>query len=683
MDKPYDLDDQITIKRFLDEAERRCNSLKFREYRDHEAEPSISSTTVSEDDTDTSGYEDNATQAKPATPTNTVHSNGSTPSRLKETTDESTGADHSKLKNPVLESVMAQSPQVSGVLAPPSTPESIPTMQTLDISKIIVDAIDDLPPGSVASLGESRYAPRPFSSSQVSSFNLRSQGPKDHHTSAALKQLSPADRKAKDESFSRMSFQAADFTPTPSTNVSHPSLIGEDIHSSKRAPRSPLASTQTKLDNFVKSDTFSELKDNVGEPAGDSTMSKISSMKLDKNDKITSHDENESDNVWIPPHLRASEKRSKASNTDTKHLNSIDNARTSASTNNANQTESDKIEPFKKTTTDTTSAVPTPLGHQTQQPMSLSVEGDSTMSKISFMKLDKNDKITSHDENGSDNVWVPPHLRAPEKRSKASNTDTKHLNSIDNARTSASTNNANQTESDKIEPFKKTITGTTSAVPTPLGHQTQQPMSLSVEEGRPLTKPEGLSNNADTEDCENALFFKSWPKSESRNGPGILPFVVGMRSSCSFSAAAKVRSVILKGLSSPVPSLVASIVFGGPLESIHIKDTSATVLFLHAEDCQKFFDATENGVPFERDGRKQVAFVEKGTEVDVVGGLLGGFIKHGYTRCVRVIDVDSNFPGQRLWEKAQLKNRKVESIDVGDPEAAVGRYSSGFSAEDC
>lgn len=576
MDRPYNLDDQITIKRFLDEAERRCNSFEIREYRDHEAEPSISSSTVSEDDTDTSGYKDNATQTKPPTPTNTVHSNGSTPSRLKETINASTGADHSKLKNPVLETVMAQSPQVSGVLAPPSTPESIPTMQTLDISKIIVDAIDDLPPGSFATLGESRYAPRPFSSSQVSSSNLRSQGPKDHHTSAALKQLSPADRKAKDESFSRMSFQAADFTPTPSANVSHPSLIREDIHSSKRAPSSPLASTQTKLDDFVKSDTFSELKDNVEEPAGDSAMSNTSSMKLDKDDKHT-----------------------------------------------------------------------------------------------------------GHDEDGSNNVWVPPHLRAPEKRSKASNTDTKYLGSIDNARTSASTNDANQTESDKIEPSKKTAIGITSPVSTPLGHQIQQPISSSVEEGRSLTKPEGLSNNADTEDCENALFFKSWPKSESRNGPGILPFVVEMRSSCSFSAAAKVRSVILKGISSPVPSLVASIVFGGPLESIRIKDTSAIVLFLHAEDCQKFFDATENGVPFERDGRKQVAFVEKGTEVDVVGGLLGGFIEHGYTRCVRVIDVDSNIPGQRLWEKAQLKNRKVESIDVGDPEAAVGRYYSGFSAEDC
>ena len=108
---------------------------------------------------------------------------------------------------------------------------------------------------------------------------------------------------------------------------------------------------------------------------------------------------------------------------------------------------------------------------------------------------------------------------------------------------------------------------------------------------------------------------------------------------------------------------MTSLVFGGPLEQIQLKGTSAYVLFLHASDCEKYFEATANGIEFMHKGKEWVAWVQKAKDVDVIGGQLGLFIKHGFTRCVKANGVDKNLSAEKLGEKAAFRNREVEGIE--------------------
>lgn len=129
--------------------------------------------------------------------------------------------------------------------------------------------------------------------------------------------------------------------------------------------------------------------------------------------------------------------------------------------------------------------------------------------------------------------------------------------------------------------------------------------------------------------------------------------------------------MIITGISSPTPRLIASLVFGGALDQFYIRDKSAVVVFLHATDCQTYYDATPNGVVYKRDGKECSAFVEMGDEVDVISGQLASYIEKGFTRCVRVIGVDPKIPLNKLWAKAEDKNRRVEWVEDENNEAGV------------
>lgn len=63
--------------------------------------------------------------------------------------------------------------------------------------------------------------------------------------------------------------------------------------------------------------------------------------------------------------------------------------------------------------------------------------------------------------------------------------------------------------------------------------------------------------------------------------------------------------------------------------------------------------------------------MEKGKDVDVVGGQLCAFLEQGFTRCVRAVDVLDKFTPAELRMKAAFKNRKVEGIEIGQTEAGV------------
>ena len=144
--------------------------------------------------------------------------------------------------------------------------------------------------------------------------------------------------------------------------------------------------------------------------------------------------------------------------------------------------------------------------------------------------------------------------------------------------------------------------------------------------------------------------------------------------------AAKIRKIIIKELPrGSTANFVASLVYGGPLEEIHIRssaagDLSAMVRFMDATDCMNFYDKTANGLVYKKDGkgRELVLFVELCKDVDVVGGLLQGWIESGVTRCVRAVGVEAEWGMEGLQKVAERKNRKVEKIVDGQNPGGVG-----------
>lgn len=137
--------------------------------------------------------------------------------------------------------------------------------------------------------------------------------------------------------------------------------------------------------------------------------------------------------------------------------------------------------------------------------------------------------------------------------------------------------------------------------------------------------------------------------------------------------AAKIRKVVIKGLPhGSTATFVASLIYGGSIEEIHVRpsaagDLSAVIRFMDAGDCMKFYNETSNGLVYKKDakGREFVLFVELSKDVDVVGGLLQGWILSGVTRCVRAVGVETHWGMDALLRIAERNNRKVEKIVDG------------------
>lgn len=120
---------------------------------------------------------------------------------------------------------------------------------------------------------------------------------------------------------------------------------------------------------------------------------------------------------------------------------------------------------------------------------------------------------------------------------------------------------------------------------------------------------------------------------------------------------------------------MASLVFGGALESIYVKARSAVVMFLRGEDCKKYYEATPNGVHYKKNGKEGDAFVEIGDQVDVIGGRLLSWIGKGFTRCVRAVGVKSDITPAQLEILAQDQKRRVEGIEDGKTATGVSSIS--------
>lgn len=123
---------------------------------------------------------------------------------------------------------------------------------------------------------------------------------------------------------------------------------------------------------------------------------------------------------------------------------------------------------------------------------------------------------------------------------------------------------------------------------------------------------------------------------------------------------------------SSTPTFVASLVYGGPLESIRVTDGKvAFVTFLRPEDAMKYYEATANDLLFKKDGAEHIIMTQLGKDVNPVSGVLKEWIEKEFTRCVRAVGVDEDWTIEALNETATKKGRKIEKVVDGTNKSGV------------
>lgn len=108
---------------------------------------------------------------------------------------------------------------------------------------------------------------------------------------------------------------------------------------------------------------------------------------------------------------------------------------------------------------------------------------------------------------------------------------------------------------------------------------------------------------------------------------------------------------------------------GGAIESYKltkpsefINTSTATILFTTGDAADTYYHKYPNGVQFRFQGRKHVAFVDKGTQVDVISGVMRGYLESGASRVVRATGVEEDWSMLALRSQAEKKGRKLEAI---------------------
>ena len=134
-----------------------------------------------------------------------------------------------------------------------------------------------------------------------------------------------------------------------------------------------------------------------------------------------------------------------------------------------------------------------------------------------------------------------------------------------------------------------------------------------------------------------------------------------------FFPASRIRQVILTNLPTNADNaLVASLVHGGAIEIYRLtkfaNGSTAHVLFTTGDAADAYYDKYPNGVKFHSQGRKYVAFVDKVAQVDVMSGIMRGYLESGASRVVRAIGVDEDWSMLALRTLAEKKGRKLEAI---------------------
>ncbi|KAL8914513.1 MAG: hypothetical protein Q9171_000866 [Xanthocarpia ochracea] len=514
--------------------------------------------------------------------------------------------DHSKPKNPLLAAGQAQdSPQVSGVRAPPPTPE---TVSNVAIGQLLMNVLDDIPQDRLLSLGDSMHAPKNYSKLRYNRSTAASQ-PHDQFFSPVPQSSKPRH----DASFTRMSFKAAEI------------------------PNPPVFS----------------LPDCGNKPATDPKLpvqGQPPAAKLKENIRLK-----ESFLAWT-----------KGVEIDRSMVSTPATPKVTPATPRLKPAPAGEVKVSKIYTPDGATAAATIYGSEICSPDTAGIPDDPP---------------------------PPPRLKpVPGEDAEACRVNTpdvpdRPLNI--NLRVVADQKTPLQPHYPRASPFPvNDIPRSTAEVEEV--NKPARPIAIAKSftgvsdggleistPGRPITPGGGLLTPASMtfgvvspqsvkaagittasmpgkvvgEDLEGALYFKAWPKVEQR----------------ATRTAARVRKIMLTGIpTGSTANLVASFVFGGPLERIHVGDSSsAFVTFLRGEDAAKYYEATGNGLDYKKDDAEHVIMTEMTNEVNPVSGVLREYIEKEFTRCVRAIGVDKERTTMALHEMAAAKGRKVEKIVDG------------------
>ncbi|KAF2106946.1 hypothetical protein BDV96DRAFT_311280 [Lophiotrema nucula] len=142
------------------------------------------------------------------------------------------------------------------------------------------------------------------------------------------------------------------------------------------------------------------------------------------------------------------------------------------------------------------------------------------------------------------------------------------------------------------------------------------------------------------------------------------------------------RTVLLKGiLIMNTVHKVQALVWGGKLESILVDPTKdfALVKFLTPEGCQKYFDATANGIELVYEGRKLAFLPERQPGPSSTNDVLKNCIDGEASRCIRAVDADEDWSDAALKILAEGKSKLKRELDcIKRGKTARGRFYIEF-----
>lgn len=133
------------------------------------------------------------------------------------------------------------------------------------------------------------------------------------------------------------------------------------------------------------------------------------------------------------------------------------------------------------------------------------------------------------------------------------------------------------------------------------------------------------------------------------------------------STAASYRTCILKGVSG-ITSInqLQALVWGGRLESLSMPERGsdfALVKFLTPAACQKYFEATENGIEITGD-KNTVIFVERAAGPNSINDVIRNCIDGDASRCVRAVGADDDWSDSALMKIARGKDKLKREMDT-------------------
>lgn len=473
------LDDEETIRRFTEEIRRRSTpSLPSLQVQVENLE-----STINQRNGD-SHVEHRATQTEPVTIT---AANGVAQAR------------NGFLAKPksALDSALLQSPPGSGVMAPPSTPENRPGLSNFEISQLIIDNIERLPATSTFTLGESRHAPSRSSSTGRQTIT-RGSSANDHVSSLMpQEQISQTDRNVRNQSFTRMSFQAADSPP---------------ITAPKTAPTTSPApvvfSAAESSTNVVKSTPPPPVRAGASASSTDTTA-EISSLSVLEKSVSSSRWANPRD--YPRPNPPATDPTS---------------ARPPAliSWNSFAGIGSDvKEKPEDVKEKPEEASLDSAIGSISQSTAELAVSENEQVASLV-------NEFTAKPTKPKDN-WLPPHLRTPDypfKDPRIVKPNRSYLNKTISSGEAPSENKKSSIERSVTKPVAEVTSVPAQAVTSPDDPAPSEPIltpsSVIFRAVSPPAPTQGTKENR-----EGLLYFSAWGKPEHRHKAGILLLILHQR----------------------------------------------------------------------------------------------------------------------------------------------------------